>query len=713
MATPINRIKIQEKDLTSAGFSAAATDIVYVPGFSALDDQIVFSEPGVSPFDKFEESIDTTKIFINAADEISWKYNADARAWVETDTYVEPHPENVPVLCETVQEFETMFGAQPFVFESAIAYPEGGSKTLTVYRNLISPGEMSVVNEPVLHNINVYRSTIKYSELITGSKVVVESDRGEISGSIYKIPVDADNVKPGEGYNCIGLVAFNVNNGESDVSSYFASADNEAGYIEGLSNLADSATNSNLCGMAWNDSETLFFVKNTSTTAIAKLTVNTIQEGTDETVSSGGFSKAASSISSMYKEDTPDLSYVYAKTLIKLGLPVIYENVAIRDNVFPLTKDVAIGPDDKVEYSTDGTRVVSINGVVQCSGKKEMSGLKMVNNLYNVLAGDNAGFSNLKDKGEYTVKYITSGGYPTFEFDTYSTTVNTDGEYEPSSYNAVAMKMINIAAERGDSVAIIDHTNKPERPLSAFNSNSVFNALIGGNDGDGNYKITASPEFGTMFTPWALYSGLPISWEIDGVSQNSAVLPASFGYLVALAKSIRTNANWLAIAGAARGQVPYINSLNTLERLSNTIADSYQSRDDVASLNAITNIKPYGLTIWGNRTLKDNAEKGNLTATSFLNLRNLVSDIKKTLYTTCKSLLFEQNNDVLWINFKMKVTPLLDQMQSGAGISGYKLIKGTTTEKAKLVATVKIYPIYAIEEFDVTVEISDQEVSVS
>jgi hypothetical protein len=61
----------------------------------------------------------------------------------------------------------------------------------------------------------------------------------------------------------------------------------------------------------------------------------------------------------------------------------------------------------------------------------------------------------------------------------------------------------------------------------------------------------------------------------------------------------------------------------------------------------------------------------------------------------------------------MAVTPTLDQMQSGAGISGYKILKGTTTEKAKLVATVKLYPLYALEEFDITVELVDQEVSVS
>ena len=96
----------------------------------------------------------------------------------------------------------------------------------------------------------------------------------------------------------------------------------------------------------------------------------------------------------------------------------------------------------------------------------------------------------------------------------------------------------------------------------------------------------------------------------------------------------------------------------------------------------------------------------------FLNIRNLVSDVKKQVYVTAKKYMFEQNTDILWVNFKAGITPLLDRMQSGQGLSGYKIIKGTTDEKAKVVATIKLYPYYAVEEFEITVIISDEEVTV-
>lgn len=289
-------------------------------------------------------------------------------------------------------------------------------------------------------------------------------------------------------------------------------------------------------------------------------------------------------------------------------------------------------------------------------------------------------------------------------------TTNSSVSYSASAISkssdpngGIMIKMLECAGEsgengRGDCVAIIDHTNIPNRPLTG--ETSVYNKLAELN--------LANAEFGTMFTPWAIYNVVAENKEVP-VQQ---VMPASFGYLLSLAKSIKNNPNWFAIAGAARGMVPYIKSLNTVQRLSNKIANDMQQRNGKTSINPITEIKPYGLLIWGNRTLKNNSIEGNLTATSFLNIRNLVSDVKKQAYITAKKYMFEQNNDILWVNFKSGLTPLLDRMQSGQGLSGYKIIKGTTQEKAKVVATIKLYPVYAVEDFEITVVISDEEVTV-
>ena len=187
-------------------------------------------------------------------------------------------------------------------------------------------------------------------------------------------------------------------------------------------------------------------------------------------------------------------------------------------------------------------------------------------------------------------------------------------------------------------------------------------------------------------------------------------LPGSFGYLVSLAVSVQNNPNWYAVAGVTRGLVPNIISLS--QNLTNAIADSYTPRDTIA-INPITNIRPYGLTIWGNRTLKNNALAGDLTATSFLNVRNLVCDVKRTVFVASKRMTFEQNNDILWINFKSLITPTLEQMVQGNGLTGYQLIRQRTTKKATLKAKIVLYCVEAVEDFDITISLTDSETTIS
>ena len=78
-----------------------------------------------------------------------------------------------------------------------------------------------------------------------------------------------------------------------------------------------------------------------------------------------------------------------------------------------------------------------------------------------------------------------------------------------------------------------------------------------------------------------------------------------------------------------------------------------------------------------------------------------------------RELTFEQNNDILWINFKSKVTPLLDQMVSNGGIGGYELKRIATTRKATLKARIKVFATEAVENFDLLLDISDNVLTVA
>ncbi len=325
---------------------------------------------------------------------------------------------------------------------------------------------------------------------------------------------------------------------------------------------------------------------------------------------------------------------------------------------------------------------------------------------------DKSIFNALYDTGTYRIKYITTGGYPIFEF-------NFVPQSEDNNSATVVEHLISIAGStnfeesglsisgRGDCILLIDHTNYPGRAL--YGDGSVFEVLNDFSTSPLRTSQTLS-SFAAMFTPWCEF-GLE---NIDGVT--SAELPASFAYLYALAKSLKTNNSWIAIANSRRGKVYNLIDVLTEDVLTNRIANYYQKDAETAtgfSINAITEIYPYGQVIWGNRTLQYATDSDHVTAMGYLNLRNLVCDVKKQCYQAARRYMFEQNSDILWINFKSFITPLLDKMKTSYGLSDYTIKKGTKSGKTKLYAEITLYPIYAVETIDVTISIQDEDVSVS
>lgn len=355
----------------------------------------------------------------------------------------------------------------------------------------------------------------------------------------------------------------------------------------------------------------------------------------------------------MYEQGAEDKSYICAKELIARGIPVVYERV----------------------NALDATANIS--------------------DLYDAMAGTGANdvFENLKDKGEYTVKYITSGGYPTFEY--YGVT--------EGGGNIIVNKMLSCASHRGDCTALIDATDNPDRVLVASNTTSVY---YNATNTSSAYKISTNGDYGAICNP----TWVSVTCDINGTSE---IMPPSYCYLTALAKSMQDgNPNFLSIAGVSRGFIPNFISLHTNKVLTNAIAESYEN-DIGICINAITNIKPYGYCFWGNRTLLNNAIAGDKTAFSFLNIRNLVSDIKKIVYTTAKRYMFEQNNDVLQVNFQNAVEPTLKAMKAGNGIKNYSFKFNKTSDKTKLSVTIKIVPVYAVEDFDISIVMENEEVTVA
>lgn len=362
-----------------------------------------------------------------------------------------------------------------------------------------------------------------------------------------------------------------------------------------------------------------------------------------------------------------DKSYVMAKQLIALGMPVLYEVVA--------------DPSDTTKAATKAEQVIE----------------RLKNSQH---------WAKLYDRSLYNPRFITSGGYAAIQ--------KATGEGGITTYiGSIATNMLNVAhfskgdtAEsnvgRGDCVALIDHEKDV---LTVSDVNDMFN---GENSPLANAGALGT--FGAAFTPWCSHS-LTIQTGVaspDDAVNGTWALPGSFTYLVAYETALANNPTWYAAAGVTRGACATL--VKPLAEFGELASSVLQSREDgKIAVNPIVNINPYGYRIYGNRTLRQNGldATSNLVATSFLNIRNLVSDIKKTTFAACRRMAFEQNTDILWFNLKSHISPLLEKMKAGNGIEDYKLTRVKTTEKGKLIAKVRVVPIEAAEDFEVTIELAD------
>lgn len=378
----------------------------------------------------------------------------------------------------------------------------------------------------------------------------------------------------------------------------------------------------------------------------------------------------------MFKFGDADPSYIYAKELLYRGVHVIYERL----NEGVTSSDISVN-----NFYDQAISALSFESETPETCK-------------------------LLDKGIYRLKYITSGGYPSFEY----TDIDVVDGSVVFSVNALAKAMLALASKRGDCYALIDHTYNPYRALTG--SESVFSSI---NSTD--YKISSNNLFGAMFTN---HIGHYTHEGYAGVNTSYYFMPGSFSYLDAISANINSGTStWLAVAGVSRGRFSGSVVVDKTAEISNAVADSYQiSLDNVVSLstspgisiNPITYVYPYGYCIRGNRTLQDYHSSASVTyAGNFLNTRNALCDIKKELYNAANALMFEQNTDVLWINFKSMVAPTLEKMKSSYIISDYKFIKTESSNHSKLTANIRIYPIYSVEAFEINIEITDTDATVS
>lgn len=310
-------------------------------------------------------------------------------------------------------------------------------------------------------------------------------------------------------------------------------------------------------------------------------------------------------------------------------------------------------------------------------------------------------FEHYNDRTLFNIRFVTAG------FGLLEAAEDEDAK-------DITLAMIKLATERGDAFAVCDVRKALEKSstyIQGFMAGALtdpFPEEIVRKMGEGENAYA----YGGLIAPG-------FKCDESRAIKEDLELPASLGYICAFKNGCKKFPEWYAMAGSQRGVLPFTN-VKACAQYGEADIDLLQIRGAAGkSCNLICNIRPFGDIIWGNRTLLPNDENVEiededgeiigyeLKAANFLNVRQLCCKLKKELYRICRKYTFEPNSDVLWSNFSNEITVVLDEMQSGNGIRGYRIEQLPVVKKATLRAKIRIIPIEAVEDFEITVELND------
>lgn len=303
----------------------------------------------------------------------------------------------------------------------------------------------------------------------------------------------------------------------------------------------------------------------------------------------------------------------------------------------------------------------------------------------------------LKDKATYRIRYLTTGGC--YDYSVYKLMADVVN-FNNKTTLADADTLLPGSSGRGDCIALFDID---ESKLSASYATPKELATAFGDQA----KLIKANKNCAIFAPRVVY----VEDDDEVYGANDIALPCSLHFLLCAAKAQENYAEWYAAAGYTRGiankTIKYT-TYNFGDLVINTLAprepNSYIG-DNGKAINLILNERG-SYYLWGNRTAAS-LDKNGLKFSHFLNIRQLCTTLKQVIWEASRRFTFDPNSDVLWINFVNAVRPTLERMKGDQGIAGYRISKVETTEKAVLKAIIRIVPIEAVEDFDISIYLED------
>jgi hypothetical protein len=241
--------------------------------------------------------------------------------------------------------------------------------------------------------------------------------------------------------------------------------------------------------------------------------------------------------------------------------------------------------------------------------------------------------------------------------------------------------------ERKDSIYVL---TTPDKPIGTLDDTkfSMYTAEDIVSDLDDTGIDTS---FAATYFPWVKF--------YDKTNAQYIYLPPTKDVVRNMAYTDNTAYAWFPPAGLLRGNVD-------CEKAKKNLVESEEDTLYDGRINAIKSLSSEGVKVMGQKTLLSVDNQLNR-----IGVRRLMLYLRKSIRKANLPLIFEPNDNTTKSRFLEIVTPILNSVQSGRGISAYEIVIDDSLEaKARHEMNVQIFikPIGALEYINIDFMITDE-----
>ncbi len=220
----------------------------------------------------------------------------------------------------------------------------------------------------------------------------------------------------------------------------------------------------------------------------------------------------------------------------------------------------------------------------------------------------------------------------------------------------VLSEIIAIAETRNDCLGILD------TPLGFTVQEAVdWHNGTGAFTGDHAAFVTNKC---AMYYPWVLV--------FDPYLQRNIWLPPSAFVPGVMAFTDRTRDIWFAPAGMTRGIIP--GAIQVEHVVSQGEFEYMYGPGNGNALNPIMSYRREGIVVYGERTLQRVA-----SALDRVGVRRALFFIEKTIASSCRKLVFEQDDPILWAQLTALLVPFLTNLKGRRALEDFRVVCDATT----------------------------------